>query len=107
MLTEVIKLIYTELVLECNVFCVWMFLLGLNEQRVSDFQVSPDGKYLLLSGSSGYLHLMTTKVQHSDPIKSARDVCSHSEYFLKINSPAAAINVLFSLLSFIYLVLKG
>uniref|UniRef100_A0A8C1UXN0 U3 small nucleolar RNA-associated protein 18 homolog n=1 Tax=Cyprinus carpio TaxID=7962 RepID=A0A8C1UXN0_CYPCA len=37
---------------------------GLNEQRVSDFQVSPDGKYLLLSGSSGYLHLMTTKVQY-------------------------------------------
>ncbi|XP_016430780.1 U3 small nucleolar RNA-associated protein 18 homolog isoform X3 [Sinocyclocheilus rhinocerous] len=36
---------------------------GLNEQRVSDFQVSPDGKYLLLSGSSGYLHLMTTKTR--------------------------------------------
>ncbi|XP_016109083.1 U3 small nucleolar RNA-associated protein 18 homolog isoform X2 [Sinocyclocheilus grahami] len=40
-----------------------MFLLGLNEQRVSDFQVSPDGKYILLSGSSGYLHLMTTKTR--------------------------------------------
>ncbi|XP_043090038.1 U3 small nucleolar RNA-associated protein 18 homolog isoform X2 [Puntigrus tetrazona] len=36
---------------------------GLNEQKVSDFQVSPDGKYLLLSGSSGYLHLMTTKTR--------------------------------------------
>ncbi|XP_067281888.1 U3 small nucleolar RNA-associated protein 18 homolog [Pseudorasbora parva] len=34
---------------------------GLNERNVSDFQVSPDGKYLLLSGSSGALHLMTTK----------------------------------------------
>lgn len=34
---------------------------GLNEQHVSDFQVSPDGKHLLLSGSSGALHLMTTK----------------------------------------------
>ncbi len=74
---------------------------------MSDFQVSPDGKYLLLSGSSGYLHLMTTKVQHSDPITSSHDVCCHSEYFLKINSPAAAINVLFSSLNVIYLVLKG
>lgn len=36
---------------------------GLREQRVSDFQVSPDGKFLLLSGSSGYLHLMTTKTR--------------------------------------------
>ncbi|XP_016326129.1 U3 small nucleolar RNA-associated protein 18 homolog isoform X2 [Sinocyclocheilus anshuiensis] len=36
---------------------------GLNEQWVLDFQVSPDGKYLLLSGSSGYLHLMTTKTR--------------------------------------------
>ncbi|XP_067268001.1 U3 small nucleolar RNA-associated protein 18 homolog [Chanodichthys erythropterus] len=36
---------------------------GLNEQKVSDFQVSPDGKHLLLSGSSGYLHLMTTKTR--------------------------------------------
>ncbi len=26
LLPEVIELIYTELVLECNVFCVWMFL---------------------------------------------------------------------------------
>ncbi len=53
---------------------------------MSDFQVSPDGKYILLSGSSGYLHLMTTKVQHSDPITSSHDVCCHSEYFLKIKS---------------------
>ncbi|XP_050960210.1 U3 small nucleolar RNA-associated protein 18 homolog isoform X2 [Labeo rohita] len=36
---------------------------GLNEQKVSDFQVSPDGKYLLLSGYAGYLHLMTTKTR--------------------------------------------
>ncbi|KAL1255461.1 hypothetical protein QQF64_013522 [Cirrhinus molitorella] len=36
---------------------------GLNEKKVSDFQVSPDGKYLLLYGSSGYLHLMTTKTR--------------------------------------------
>ncbi|XDV35044.1 hypothetical protein PO909_005090 [Leuciscus waleckii] len=36
---------------------------GLNEQKVSDFQVSPDGKYLLLFGSSGFLHLMSSKTR--------------------------------------------
>ncbi|KAI4889709.1 hypothetical protein NFI96_019411 [Prochilodus magdalenae] len=35
---------------------------GLNEQRVKEFEVSPDGEFLLLTGSSGYLHLMTMKV---------------------------------------------
>ncbi|XP_073700722.1 U3 small nucleolar RNA-associated protein 18 homolog [Garra rufa] len=50
---------------------------GLNEQKVSDFQVSPDGKYLLLSGYSGYLHLMTTKTR--EVIRSMKmngNVCS-------------------------------
>ncbi|XP_039536352.1 U3 small nucleolar RNA-associated protein 18 homolog [Pimephales promelas] len=36
---------------------------GLNEQKVSDFQVSPDGKFLLLFGSSGFLHLMSSKTR--------------------------------------------
>ncbi|KAJ8251781.1 hypothetical protein GJAV_G00225370 [Gymnothorax javanicus] len=34
---------------------------GLNEKRVKEFQVSPDGKHLLLNGTSGYLHLVTMK----------------------------------------------
>uniref|UniRef100_A0A8B9REF2 U3 small nucleolar RNA-associated protein 18 homolog n=1 Tax=Astyanax mexicanus TaxID=7994 RepID=A0A8B9REF2_ASTMX len=36
---------------------------GLNEQRVKEFEVSPDGEFLLLTGSSGYLHLMTMKTR--------------------------------------------
>ncbi|XP_062865300.1 U3 small nucleolar RNA-associated protein 18 homolog [Trichomycterus rosablanca] len=36
---------------------------GLNEQRVKDFEVCPDGEFLLLTGSSGFLHLMTTRTK--------------------------------------------
>lgn len=36
---------------------------GLNEQRVKEFEVSPDGQFLLLTGSSGFLHLMTMKTK--------------------------------------------
>ncbi|KAL6457699.1 hypothetical protein MHYP_G00346620 [Metynnis hypsauchen] len=36
---------------------------GLNEQRVKEFEVSPDGEFMLLTGSSGYLHLMTMKTR--------------------------------------------
>ncbi|XP_072530820.1 U3 small nucleolar RNA-associated protein 18 homolog [Salminus brasiliensis] len=36
---------------------------GLNEQRVKEFEVSPDGEFLLFTGSSGYLHLMTMKTR--------------------------------------------
>ncbi|XP_062388409.1 U3 small nucleolar RNA-associated protein 18 homolog [Sardina pilchardus] len=36
---------------------------GLTEQRVKEFEVSPEGDYLLLTGSSGYLHLMTMKTK--------------------------------------------
>uniref|UniRef100_A0A672MV10 U3 small nucleolar RNA-associated protein 18 homolog n=1 Tax=Sinocyclocheilus grahami TaxID=75366 RepID=A0A672MV10_SINGR len=56
------KLFYIYDMMEGKVIPV-LSVRGLNEQRVSDFQVSPDGKYLLLSGSSGYLHLMTTKTR--------------------------------------------
>ncbi|XP_056092485.1 U3 small nucleolar RNA-associated protein 18 homolog [Rhinichthys klamathensis goyatoka] len=43
--------------------CVCVCVSGLNEQKVSDFQVSPDGKFLLLFGSSGFLHLMSSKTR--------------------------------------------
>ncbi|XP_017309879.1 U3 small nucleolar RNA-associated protein 18 homolog [Ictalurus punctatus] len=36
---------------------------GLTEQRVKEFEVSPDGQFLLLTGSSGFLHLMTMKTR--------------------------------------------
>lgn len=36
---------------------------GLSEQRVKEFEVSPDGDSLLFTGSSGYLHLMTMKTK--------------------------------------------
>ncbi|XP_063077888.1 U3 small nucleolar RNA-associated protein 18 homolog isoform X1 [Engraulis encrasicolus] len=36
---------------------------GLSEQRVKEFEVSPEGDFLLLTGSSGYLHLMTMKTK--------------------------------------------
>ncbi|KAI1884117.1 hypothetical protein AGOR_G00223140 [Albula goreensis] len=36
---------------------------GLNEKNVKEFEVSPDGMYLLLSGRSGYLHLVTMKTK--------------------------------------------
>ncbi|XP_026871915.2 U3 small nucleolar RNA-associated protein 18 homolog [Electrophorus electricus] len=36
---------------------------GLNEQRVKEFEVSPDNEFLLLTGSSGFLHLMTMKTK--------------------------------------------
>ncbi|KAM9744838.1 U3 small nucleolar RNA-associated protein 18 homolog [Menidia menidia] len=34
---------------------------GLNEARVKEFSVCPDGETLLLSGTNGYLHLLTLK----------------------------------------------
>ncbi|KAG9343849.1 hypothetical protein JZ751_013230 [Albula glossodonta] len=40
-----------------------LFSLGLNEKNVKEFEVSPDGMYLLLSGRSGYLHLVTMKTK--------------------------------------------
>lgn len=36
---------------------------GLKEERVRDFCVCPEGGALLLSGTSGYLHLLTLKVR--------------------------------------------
>uniref|UniRef100_A0A3Q4BD55 U3 small nucleolar RNA-associated protein 18 homolog n=1 Tax=Mola mola TaxID=94237 RepID=A0A3Q4BD55_MOLML len=36
---------------------------GLNEARVKEFSVCPDGGALLLSGTSGYLHLLTLKTK--------------------------------------------
>ncbi|XP_076864377.1 U3 small nucleolar RNA-associated protein 18 homolog isoform X2 [Brachyhypopomus gauderio] len=36
---------------------------GLNEQRVKEFEVSPDNEFLLLTGSSGFLHLVTMKTK--------------------------------------------
>ncbi|XP_066472157.1 U3 small nucleolar RNA-associated protein 18 homolog [Tiliqua scincoides] len=36
---------------------------GLEEKFVRKFEVSPDGKFLLLSGTSGYLHLITIKTK--------------------------------------------
>ncbi|XP_062336775.1 U3 small nucleolar RNA-associated protein 18 homolog [Osmerus eperlanus] len=36
---------------------------GLNEQRVKEFEVSPDGDSLLLTGTSGYLHVLTLKTK--------------------------------------------
>ncbi|XP_012697508.2 U3 small nucleolar RNA-associated protein 18 homolog [Clupea harengus] len=36
---------------------------GLSEQRVKEFEVSPEGEFLLLTGASGYLHLMTMKTK--------------------------------------------
>ncbi|XP_029364260.1 U3 small nucleolar RNA-associated protein 18 homolog [Echeneis naucrates] len=36
---------------------------GLNEARVKEFSVCPDGGTLLLSGTNGYLHLLTLKTK--------------------------------------------
>ncbi|XP_061471980.1 U3 small nucleolar RNA-associated protein 18 homolog isoform X2 [Rhineura floridana] len=36
---------------------------GLEEKIVRKFEVSPDGRFLLFSGSSGYLHLVTMKTK--------------------------------------------
>ncbi|KAJ6660391.1 hypothetical protein lerEdw1_017814 [Lerista edwardsae] len=36
---------------------------GLEERFVRKFEASPDGKFLLLSGTSGYLHLITMKTK--------------------------------------------
>lgn len=36
---------------------------GLEEKRVKQFEVSPDGSLLLLTGTSGYLHLLTMKTK--------------------------------------------
>ncbi|KAM3846274.1 U3 small nucleolar RNA-associated protein 18 homolog isoform 1-T2 [Vipera latastei] len=36
---------------------------GLEEKIVKNFEVSPDGTFLLLSGTSGYLHLITMKTK--------------------------------------------
>ncbi len=35
---------------------------GLNEARVKEFSVCPEGGALLLTGTNGYLHLLTLKV---------------------------------------------
>ena len=55
---------------------VWQLLLfvalGLNENRVKEFSVCPDGGALLLTGTRGYLHLLTLKVGdvHLHPLQS-------------------------------------
>ncbi|KAL7829162.1 hypothetical protein AOLI_G00300470 [Acnodon oligacanthus] len=50
---------------------------GLNEQRVKEFEVSPDGEFMLLTGSSGYLHLMTMKTREVvRSLKINGDVCA-------------------------------
>ncbi|MBN3310808.1 UTP18 protein, partial [Amia calva] len=36
---------------------------GLDERKVKEFEVSPDGSFLLLTGTSGYLHLLTMKTK--------------------------------------------
>ncbi|XP_067859922.1 U3 small nucleolar RNA-associated protein 18 homolog [Heptranchias perlo] len=36
---------------------------GLEERKVKKFEVSPDGLFLLLTGSSGYLHLLSMKTK--------------------------------------------
>uniref|UniRef100_UPI00398EFFB0 U3 small nucleolar RNA-associated protein 18 homolog n=1 Tax=Pristiophorus japonicus TaxID=55135 RepID=UPI00398EFFB0 len=36
---------------------------GLEERQVKKFEVSPDGLFLLLTGSSGYLHLLSMKTK--------------------------------------------
>lgn len=35
---------------------------GLNEARVKEFSVCPEGGALLLTGTNGYLHMLTLKV---------------------------------------------
>ncbi|KAJ8254244.1 hypothetical protein COCON_G00208560 [Conger conger] len=54
------KLFYVYDMMEGKVIPVYM-VRGLNEKKVKEFQVSPDGMFLLLSGTSGYLHLVTMK----------------------------------------------
>ncbi|KAL7830072.1 hypothetical protein SRHO_G00311990 [Serrasalmus rhombeus] len=56
------KLFYIYDMIEGKVIPV-PWVRGLNEQRVKEFEVSPDGEFLLLTGSSGYLHLMTMKTR--------------------------------------------
>ncbi|XP_053309006.1 U3 small nucleolar RNA-associated protein 18 homolog [Spea bombifrons] len=36
---------------------------GLNDKRFQQFEVSPDGSYLLLNGSAGFLHLLSMKTK--------------------------------------------
>ncbi|XP_018605179.2 U3 small nucleolar RNA-associated protein 18 homolog [Scleropages formosus] len=36
---------------------------GLDEKKVGEFEVSPDGMFLLIIGASGYLHLLTMKTK--------------------------------------------
>ncbi|XP_053231669.1 U3 small nucleolar RNA-associated protein 18 homolog [Podarcis raffonei] len=36
---------------------------GLEEKFIKNFEVSPDGRFLLLNGTSGYLHLLTMKTK--------------------------------------------
>ncbi|XP_075702262.1 U3 small nucleolar RNA-associated protein 18 homolog [Rhinoderma darwinii] len=36
---------------------------GLEEKRIKKFEVSPDGSFLLLNGSSGYLHMLSMKTK--------------------------------------------
>ncbi|KAM9296648.1 U3 small nucleolar RNA-associated protein 18 homolog [Gastrophryne carolinensis] len=36
---------------------------GLDENRIQQFEVSPDGSFMLLNGSAGYLHLLSMKTK--------------------------------------------
>ncbi|XP_064172489.1 U3 small nucleolar RNA-associated protein 18 homolog isoform X2 [Anguilla rostrata] len=56
------KLFYVYDMMEGKVIPVYS-IRGLNEKKVKEFQISPDGMFLLLSGTSGYLHLVTMKTK--------------------------------------------
>uniref|UniRef100_A0A3P9A5U0 U3 small nucleolar RNA-associated protein 18 homolog n=1 Tax=Esox lucius TaxID=8010 RepID=A0A3P9A5U0_ESOLU len=71
---------------------------GLNEQRVKEFEVSPDGQSLLLTGSSGYLHVMTMKTK--EVVKSMKIngnitgvACSHDGSRVFTNSEEGEVYV--------------
>ncbi|XP_036408352.1 U3 small nucleolar RNA-associated protein 18 homolog isoform X2 [Megalops cyprinoides] len=56
------KLFYVYDMMEGKIIPVYT-VRGLSEKKVKDFEVSPDGGFLLLSGTSGYLHLVTMKTK--------------------------------------------
>ena len=46
-----------------NYNCICQIFLGKGEKHFPNFFASPDGRYLVFTGKSGYIYLLSSKVQ--------------------------------------------
>lgn len=68
----------------------WTSSAGLNEVRVKEFSVCPEGGALLLTGTRGYLHLLSLKVGGSISVNTLILVCLHNVILRNIMKVASS-----------------